>query len=374
MKYIFSLLSVLSFIIINAQPISITELTVLNQQIKETSGLVYFNGKLITINDSGNPPFLYEIDTITGDITRTVTIDNATNIDWESLAQDSLYIYIGDIGNNSGDRTDLKIYRILKTEYLVNDFITADTISFSYNNQTDFTSNYRNTEFDAEALSVYNDSLIIFMKDWVNNTTRTYILSKNPGTQIAFEQNTYNINGLITGSSYNIEQNTFMLCGYTESLAPFVVNISNFDELDIFSGNIYIVDLTDSIGASQTEGICYLSNDKLFLSREEFIYQSIEIEPKLYSFIYNENSSGIEQINDKQIKLYPNPANSYITINKVYDDENIIVTDILGKPVNCIINTQQNRMLVDISNLQNGLYFVILKFERETQIIRFIKI
>jgi len=183
-----------------------------------------------------------------------------------------------------------------------------------------------------------------------------------------------NSNGLITGSSYNIEQNTFMLCGYTQSLAPFIVNISNFDESDIFSGTINKIDLTDSIGASQTEGICYFSNDKLFLSREEFIYQSIELEPKLYSFIYYENSSSIEQIKDTKIELYPNPANSYITINKLYDEGDITVTNILGKPVKCTVNTQLNRMLIDVSKLQNGIYFVILKFEKEIQINRFIKI
>jgi len=374
MKYIYSLLIILSFIVINAQSISITELAILNSQIKETSGLIYFNGKIITINDSGNPPFLYEIDTINGEILRTVTVENATNTDWESLAQDSLYIYIGDIGNNSGDRTDLKIYRILKTDYLANDYISADTILFSYNNQTDFTSSNRNTEFDAEALSVYNDSLIIFMKDWVNNTTRTYILPKNPGTYLAFEKNSYNSNGLITGSSYNTEQKTFMLCGYTQGLAPFIINISNFNDSNIFSGNINRIDLTDSIGASQTEGICYFNNNKLFLSCEEFIYQNIDLEPKLYSFIYDDNSNNIAHINTNNISLYPNPANSHIIINKAFNKNNVIVTNILGKPIKCIINTQQNSSIINISKLQNGLYFVILKSERKTQIIRFIKI
>jgi len=374
MKYLFSLLSVLSFVILNAQYISISELAVLNQQIKETSGLIYFNDKLITINDSGNPPFLYEIDTTNGEILRTVTIENATNTDWESLAQDSLYIYIADIGNNSGDRTNLKIYRVLKTEYLVNDLISADTISFSYNNQTDFTSNYRDTEFDAEALSVYNDSLIIFMKDWVNNTTRTYTLPKIPGTHIAFERNTYNSNGLITGSSYNTEQNTFTLCGYTQGLAPFIVSISDFDESDIFSGSINRIDITDSIGAGQTEGVCYYNNDRLFLSREEFIYQSIEIEPKLYSFTYSDNSSEITHVNKKHIELYPNPAKTSIVITNLYNNESIKIIDILGNTVICAINAQSNNLSIDVSKLQNGLYFVILKLNKETQIIKFIKI
>ena len=74
-------------------------------EVIETSGLLFLNGKLITHNDSGDDSNLYEIDTITGNITRTVSVSNATNIDWEDIAQDDTYIYIGDFGNNNGTRT-----------------------------------------------------------------------------------------------------------------------------------------------------------------------------------------------------------------------------------------------------------------------------
>jgi hypothetical protein len=82
--------------------------------ISETSGLLFFNGKLITHNDSGNTAQLFEVDTTSLQLTRTVTVLNAENIDWEDLAQDDAYIYVGDFGNNSGTRTDLVIYRINK--------------------------------------------------------------------------------------------------------------------------------------------------------------------------------------------------------------------------------------------------------------------
>mgnify|MGYP000029410152 FL=1 len=44
--------------------------------VSETSGLIFHNGKLITHNDSGNEPQLFEIDTVTLEITRTVTVSN----------------------------------------------------------------------------------------------------------------------------------------------------------------------------------------------------------------------------------------------------------------------------------------------------------
>ena len=99
--------------------------------VKETSGLLLLNGKLITHNDSGRDAKLYELDTLSGAITRTITISNATNRDWEDIAVDETHIYIADIGNNNGTRTDLTIYKILKTDFSENDAITAEKIEFS---------------------------------------------------------------------------------------------------------------------------------------------------------------------------------------------------------------------------------------------------
>ena len=370
MKLIYSLIIVLLSIVTNAQYITISELSVLNNTVKETSGLIYYNDKVITHNDSGNSPFLYEIDTTNGEILRTIVIENATNADWEDLAQDSSYIYVADIGNNSGDRTNLKIYRINKIDYLANNFVTADTISFTYNNQTDFTSNYRNTEFDAEALSVFNDSLIIFMKDWVNNSTRTYVLPKTPGNYIAFERDTFNCNGLITGSDYNSTTNTFMLSGYTGTLAPFIVHISNPNPNDVFSGTINKIDLTDSIGASQTEGICFTQNNKFFLSREEFTYQSIVLEPKLYSLVYDSVSNKINNIYKPKILLSPNPAHNYIKINSgLTQIESAKIFDAFGNQID--VNTQAE--IIDISTLNNGIYFLHIEINNKIQIIKFVK-
>ena len=78
--------------------------------LDESSGLLFYNNKIITHTDSGGKAELYEIDATMGKVTRTVNITNAENVDWEDIGQDGTHIYIGDIGNNSGNRTNLKIY------------------------------------------------------------------------------------------------------------------------------------------------------------------------------------------------------------------------------------------------------------------------
>jgi len=121
--------------------------------------LVYIGNKLITHTDSGGTAELYEINTVTGTVERTVTITNATNVDWEDITYDDTYINIGDIGNNSGVRKDLKTYRILRSNFETSTSVIAEVITYGYNDQPRIdTGNPQpnNNNFDAEALIAYN--------------------------------------------------------------------------------------------------------------------------------------------------------------------------------------------------------------------------
>ncbi len=374
MKFLKIVFYILTFVIVSdiakSQTVTINELSILDSLINETSGIIYYNNKLISHNDSGNEPLLYEVDTTSGAILRTVYIQNATNIDWEDLAQDSLNIYIADIGNNSGDRTNLCIYKINKNNYLTSDTVIANTINFAYNNQTDFTTNTNNTRFDAEAISIFNDSILIFMKDWIDLKTRTYILPKTPGNYIAYQRDTFDCNGFITGSEYNTQDSCFMLCGYGDGLSPFIIHLSNFNNTNIFAGNVNKIDITNEIGASQTEGICLKNNNRYFLTREEFSFQTYYFAPKLYAFNYNENTLYTNNYKNLKIKIFPNPASNYIQIYANTKKIKIIkIIDVLGKSM----QYKSNKKLIDISKFKNGIYFIIIQTENKITTLKFIK-
>jgi hypothetical protein len=167
-----------------AQQLQTETVVQLEVGLLETSGLIFLNDKVITHNDSGTDPKLYEIDTITGNISRTVVVNNATNTDWEDMCMDANYIYIGDFGNNAGARTDLKIYRVLISDYnsTVNDTVSAEVINFDFANQTSFTPSLYTTNFDVETLISLGDSLYVFTKNWGNSETSYYAISKSPGS------------------------------------------------------------------------------------------------------------------------------------------------------------------------------------------------
>lgn len=87
----------------------------LPRQLKENSGMILYDNLLWTFNDSDGENKIFGFD-FSGKIKKEIEVENARNIDWEDIAQDRKYVYIGDFGNNRGNRRDLKIYRIKKKD------------------------------------------------------------------------------------------------------------------------------------------------------------------------------------------------------------------------------------------------------------------
>jgi hypothetical protein len=326
-------------------------LTALHDSLRETSGLIYLNQKLITHNDSGGKPALYEIDSISGEIIRTVVISNATNVDWEDICYDSTYLYIGDFGNN-GSRTDLRIYRLPILSYLttVNDTVTVDTIQFNYSDQTDFTPNQFSTNFDAEALVSFNDSLYIFTKNWGNNWTNIYALPKTPGNYQISKVDSINAQGLVTGATYNSVSKTMLLIGYT-FVSPFIIEISNFTFNEFSSGTIkrYLIPPPPDF-SFQMEGITSLSQNQYYITAEEF--------PPLKSALYRldtDQLSGLEYHEEITSLIYPNPTSDFVHIK--YDNLSTVeIYDLIG-----VLQKISSNEQIYISDLRKGVYIVIIK-------------
>ena len=376
-NFISIFITLFSCITLQAQIENISEKYELPNTVSETSGLLFFNGKLITHNDSGDAANLYELDTISGNIIRTITITNATNVDWEDITQDDTHIFIGDFGNNSnGNRQDLKIYKILKSDYLNNTSITSEVISFSYEDQTDFTSQPNNTNFDAEALSVYNNQLVIFTKNWKDNTVNAYTIPKTAGTHTAKKVSSYNSNGLITGSTYNKDDDSFLLCGYSPNGSPFLmhVKVNSITNDAIFSGIIERTDINPTIGASQVEGIALISGKKYFLSREKFstVFNGnpIVLNQKLYRFDNGSFSPlSIDDFELSAFQIYPNPSEDVLLIKGI-DIKNLKIINANGKT----ILEQKNNSSVDIKSFAKGIYFIQIKTSTDKLVTRkFIK-
>ncbi len=242
----------------------------LPKEVDETSGLIFWRNSLWTHNDSGGLPVIYRIDTLSGKVLQRISVKNVKNKDWEDISQDSSFIYVGDIGNNSGNRHDLCIYKIKKTDIpLSGDVsVTAEKIAFSYPDYKGPVKNRRHNNFDCEALMSVGDSLYLFSKDWEDQQSRLYALPKSPGKYVARLMSKYDVHGLITGADYRPNTGTIVLIGYTRgSWIPFVMLLTNFKEHAFFSGNMRRINMPNA-KASQTEGIAFAKGNRVYVSSE----------------------------------------------------------------------------------------------------------
>lgn len=357
----------LSVFQLKAQSIVISDTFNLPETVAETSGLIYYNNKLITHNDSGNAAELYEVSTLNGSINRTVAITNATNVDWEDIAQDETYIYIGDNGNNNGNRTDLKFYRILKTDFDSQSNVTADIIDYSYANQIDFTSNPNDNNWDSEGFVIYNGYILIFSKNWINNEVDVYTIPNTIGTHSAIKVSNYNAQGLITGADI-VGSNKIYLSGYSESnLTPFLIEIYNLNisapsNLDVFANSNTIKLNLALESLNQVEGISFIEtngfSDALYISNEKITLGSITLQDSKLRKLIVDNSalSTTGFIQEDNIKLYPNPFEKEIKLSKIAEE--IKIYNSLG---HCVLQ-QEFTNNINTSKLAFGFYIISLKY------------
>tara|TARA_B110000285_G_scaffold205217_1_gene242812 strand:- start:193 stop:1341 length:1149 start_codon:yes stop_codon:yes gene_type:complete len=381
MKYLITLIF-LFFGLLTIKSQTASEITnIQTPDLDENSGLIFYNNNIITFNDSGGEANLYEINASTGNITRTVTITNATNVDWEDITQDASYIYIGDIGNNNGNRTDLKIYKIAKNDYNGSDDIAvAEIISYSYADQLDFNSNPNNTNWDAEGLISYGEQLLIFSKNWVDNRVNVYSIPKTNGTYSALLESSYNTNGLITSAEISLNENIIYLIGYSNSQAPFMYTIHGIpnNSLDIFSGVISekisnIVPLGNQVEAialfeiTPNQHRLYISNEKFIFSYEDI---TIIFPPKLWLIEIDAETITLDVLDitsDLTFTIFPNPLDKTLNLSEKVDE--IIIFDLLGS----IVTKQQYVKKITIENLNPGHYIAHIKINNSILIKQLIK-
>ncbi|MDG1428351.1 MAG: hypothetical protein P8M19_05310 [Crocinitomicaceae bacterium] len=142
----------------------------LSDELDEISGLEMLNDStFVALNDGGHEATLYLLN-IRGKIIKKVKIENAKNVDWEDIAVDDKNIYIADVGNNTNKRKDLLIYKVSIKKVLEKKEVEAKKIKIKYKEQKEYPPKKGNMRFDAEAITVYNDSIFLFTKNRSNPT------------------------------------------------------------------------------------------------------------------------------------------------------------------------------------------------------------
>lgn len=255
-------------------------LTNLSDELNESSGLALIDGHLITHNDKNNPNKLYVINPSSGSVAGRITVKGMENNDWEDLAQNDESLFVGDMGNNDGDRQNLQIYKISKSKLQFegeSEVAPEAVISFRYPTQKSFSPN-KEHNFDAEALLYHKGFLYLFSKNRTDAKSSLYRIPAQEGSYDAELIATFDVGGRITGAAMNSEGQVALL-GLDKNVDCFLWLLDSYKGDNFFSGNKTFINLGPFKYIGQTEGIIYSEPRQLYISSEK----ANELPARLYS-------------------------------------------------------------------------------------------
>lgn len=250
---------------------------ILSDELKEISGLQYLNDTLLVAhNDGGNAPMIYFLNPNSGKIIKRVILKNTKNVDWEDMALNGNYLYIGDFGNNNNKRKNLTIYRFSWKDALKQDSISTDLMTIAYADQMAFPPENKALNFDAECLAFADGYLWIFTKnrtvpfDGVSNVYR-----------VKFQENTHAV--LKKEYSIKIGSKGWMFDSVTGgdfAYGYFYLTTYNRILKYLFSeGKFTLVKQYKYNEYNQKEAITVIKDDQIYVANE---FQKVLGKQKLY--------------------------------------------------------------------------------------------
>lgn len=337
----------------------------LDDAVPETSGLQLAGRALWTFNDSGNPPVLFRIDSASGRATQRVRVVNFPNVDWEDIAADGRYLYVGDFGNNAGDRRNLRVLRVPLAGPLAGaDTVSAKAINFHYPDQAVFGGGVNNHNFDCEAVFYFNDSLHLFTKNWADRRTKYYTIPAAPGNYTAHLKATFDTKGLITAADINPAGTAAALLGYEPATgATFVWLLSGFPGTQLFRGNKRRIELPGALVVGQAEGLCFVGGHRVLLSNERLAAGPFTVPQRLYAldlepWLAPAVITGAATAGPLPgLRVFPNPAAHTLRIERADAAGDVALTllDLRGTAV-ATGQLRAGALSLDVAGIAAGLY------------------
>ena len=333
----------------------IVKVSALSDSLLETSGLAQHKGLWYSINDGGNPNQIHQINVQNGHIVSSKVIVNATNEDWEDLCFDDSFCYVGDFGNNNGTRKNLKVLKIPSNTFNQSQFDTvqAETIAFSFADQTQFNSTPNATTFDVEAFFVWNDSVHVLTKNWVSAYTKHYIFPAKAGVYTVQVKDSLLTDFMVTGACINPANHNIALVGYNATGSGYLMLLWNYQNGSIFSGNKRKINLGGFFTVGQIEAIAFFNHETLYATNEKNIISNRLMQIQVGSVLNASNGLLDQRISTSSISIYPNPVAQCINIK-----------DYKGGQAYFKLSTLQGQTIlegalkpsIDVSNLPEGIY------------------
>ena len=254
-----------------------------SRKIEESSGLAASpcNRDIFwTHNDSGNSNYIFALNK-KAELVGTWQVLGAKNTDWEDIAivkseNGECFLYIGDIGNNSRIRGELKIFRVKepKVEKKTNAIAStekAEPIEFSY----------ADVRHDAETLIVHpKTSEIYILTKRLSGASGVYKLEADKTNKKQTLEKIANVsvpalpNGFLTGGDISFDGSRVIICDYYNAYELVLPkDAESFDE--IWKDEPSIIKLGKR---EQGEAVCYsVDGEAIYATSEKANSPFIEV-------------------------------------------------------------------------------------------------
>ena len=180
----------------------------IHPDIRESSGIVasrQFEGVYWTLNDSGNPATLYATKR-NGELIQEIAIQGSGNFDWEALGiDDKNRLWIGEIGNNSRLRFDLKVV-VVKEPNPFTETQAEVIASYPYR--------YPNENVDAEGLFVVEGTPYIVSKERERAVLYRFPTLQTDTKQVLERVGEFTGAKFVTGAGVSADGTRLAVCTY----------------------------------------------------------------------------------------------------------------------------------------------------------------
>lgn len=337
------------------------------------SGFEFFDNQLWAHNDHIDGPQIYQIDTATGEVIKSVWIDNWPKRDWEDMTSSDTHLYIGDFGNNNGNRTDLKVLKIKRSD-LTEDTVAAEEINFNFADQTDFSTRNREHDFDCEAILYKNDSLYIFSKNWVDNKTRLYVLPDQAGSHSLIPRAEFDVGGLVTAADISLDGKNILLLCYAENGATFLYLLFDYQDFMPFSGNKRKIDIGSFFTVSQVESLTFQNDSEGFIGSEDFsVISGKLLHFKISQWIENWPVNSTNIVQNDNIHVYPNPFKEELHVGVKSGNKKIKKIEFFDTSGQRVLKKRirlKKNIHISGNKLSSGMYVMKIKMKDGSEVVK----
>ena len=252
-----------------------------NGGIVESSGITASRispGVYWTHNDSGDGPYIFAFNARGGSV-GVWRVAGAEARDWEDIAAgpgpqpDTSYLYIGDIGDNSEERSEIVVYRVPEPAVTPTTALTTKPKPATTLEAEEIRLRYPDGKHDAETLMVHpvSGNLFVITKVFLDNPTVYEASAPLNTTNVTTLKRVTSLRvpsllaGVITGGSISPDGRRVALCDYLQGYEIVLPSgASSFDE--IWKQKFISIDLGRR---KQGEAITYRMDGKALLTTSE---------------------------------------------------------------------------------------------------------